>query len=242
MDMSNPPLAIVTGAAHRLGRILALSLARQGFAILLHYHASKSEADETARAIGELGAPVFPFRADLARSEQIEKLFAFTDGLSHPLRVLVNSAANMPELDLMNCSAADWDALFALNLRAPFLVSKAAAERMRAGSLIVNITDAGAQRAWKIHAPYAVSKAGLEALTRIQARTYAPRIRVNAIAPALFMPSRGMDEEEWKKRVGRLPMQRAVSDEDVYAAVEFLLRNDSITGQTILLDGGYSLT
>lgn len=239
--MSTIPLALVTGGARRLGRAFALALARQGFAILLHYHHSEEEAAATADAIRALGMPVYPLQVDLTSSTNIESLFSNLDTLPHPLKVLVNSAALMPRGDVRTLSAVDFDAAIALNLRAPFLCAQEAAKRMEAGGLIVNVTDVGAQKAWSGFPAYTVSKAALDSLTRVLARSLAPKIRVNAIAPGLVLPSEHVSPEEWERLVGRLPLKRPASVDEVAAALEFLLKNEYITGQTIVVDGGYSL-
>jgi NAD(P)-dependent dehydrogenase (short-subunit alcohol dehydrogenase family) len=239
--MSALPLALVTGGARRLGRAFGLALARQGFAILLHYHHSEEEAAATADAIRALGMPVYPVQADLTSSTNIESLFSTLEALPHTLKVLVNSAALMPRSDVRTLSAADFDAAIALNLRAPFLCAQEAAKRMDDGGLIVNVTDIGAQRAWSGFPAYTVSKAGLESLTRVLARSLAPMIRVNAIAPGLVLPSEYVSEEEWNRLVERLPLKRPASVDEITSALEFLLENEYITGQTIIVDGGYSL-
>ncbi len=163
---SETPLALVTGAAHRLGRAIALALARQGYAIGLHYHHSEAEAGETAREIEALGVPVLRLQADLLEPAQIEDLFARVAGSGWPLRVLVNSAAVMPRADLRSISPEEWDATLALNLRAPLLCAQQAARLMDApgarGGAIVNVSNSGALRAWTAFPAYMVSKAGLE--------------------------------------------------------------------------------
>lgn len=235
------PLALVTGAAHRLGRAFALALARHGYAILLHYHLSAVDANEAASEIQSLGVPVYLVQADLTNTTDLYSLFSTLDKLPHRLKVLVNSAALMPRGDVRTLSAADFDSALALNLRAPFLCAQESAKRMEAGGLIVNVTDIGAQKAWSGFPAYTVSKAGLESLTRVLARSMAPRIRVNAIAPGLVLPSEYVTEEEWKRLVERLPLKRPASVDEIASALEFLLENEYITGQTIIVDGGYSL-
>jgi len=163
------------------------------------------------------------------------------DSIPHPLRVLVNSAAGMQRRELQNTSSADWDATFALNLRAPFILAQQAAIRMVEGGLIVNITDVGAHKLWTGYPAYVVSKAGLETLTRLLAKAYSPGIRVNAIAPGLVLPSNDLSIGEWEILVERLPLKQSASLEDIAAALTFLVDNPSITGQTIVVDGGYSL-
>ena len=136
---------------------------------------------------------------------------------------------------------AEWDATFALNLRAPFLLAQQAASRMAEGGLIVNITDVAAHKLWSRFPAYVISKSALETLTRLLAKSYAPRIRVNAIAPGLVLPSNHVTQAEWEKLIQRLPLKRPTSLDEVAKALTFLLDNTSVTGQTIVVDGGYSL-
>ena len=242
------PLALVTGSAHRLGKAFALSLAHQGYAIALHYNSSTDEASATAEEIRALGIPVFPFQADLTQFAQIQSLFASIDdilvrhsAILSRFSVLVNSAAIMPHADLRTLSADDFDTAFDLNLRAPFLLAQQAYLRMEAGGLIVNISDIAAQKAWAGFPAYTVSKAGLDSLTRILARSFAPKVRVNAISPGLVLPSDNVSSENWERLVKRLPIPRAAALAEITSALEFLLKNEYITGQTIVVDGGYSL-
>ncbi len=239
--MSEIPLALVTGGAHRLGRTFGLTLARQGYAILLHYHRSTEKAAMTAEEMRTLDVPVYMAQADLSNMTSLHSLFSTLDALPHRLKVLVNSAAVMPRGDVRSLSADDLDAALALNLRAPLLCAQEAAKRMKDGGLIVNVTDVGAQKAWSGFSAYTVSKAALESLTRLLARSLAPKIRVNAIAPGLVLPSEYVSEEEWNRLVERLPLKRPASLDEIASALVFLLENEYITGQTIVVDGGYSL-
>ena len=242
MAMDEPSIALVTGAAHRLGRIFALTLAKHGYAILLHYHHSAKAAAATADEIRSLGGKVFTAEADITDDTQILNLFSKIDSLNIPLKVLINSAARMQGTNLRNISADDWDSTFRLNLRAPFLLTKLAAERMTNGGTIINIVDAGVRKNWTSYPAYLVSKSGLETLTRLQAKTYAPSIRVNAIAPGLVLPSSDLSEEKWEGLVDHLPLKKPVTPQELASALEFLLDNGSITGQTIFIDGGLSLS
>jgi NAD(P)-dependent dehydrogenase (short-subunit alcohol dehydrogenase family) len=234
-------LALVTGGAHRLGKAFALCLARMGYSIALHYRGSAYEADLAVKEIRALGVEAFEIRADLSIPEKIDFVFSLIDELKLPLKVLVNSAAVMPVGRPQELDIHDWDAALDLNLRAPFLLSQQAAKRMTDGGLIVNITDIGAQKAWSRYPSYTVSKAGLESLTKMLARALAPAIRVNAIAPGLVLPSDVVTAEQWKKLVEKLPLKRAATLDEVTSALEFLVKNEYITGQTIVVDGGYSL-
>ncbi|MEJ5225495.1 MAG: SDR family oxidoreductase, partial [Anaerolineales bacterium] len=128
-----------------------------------------------------------------------------------------------------------------LNLRAPFLMSQRAARRMTAGGLIVNITDVGARKTWSAYPAYTVSKAALESLTRVLARALAPDIRVNAVAPGLVLPAADMSPEAWQILTEKMPLRRTARPEEIAAALDFLLDNHFVTGETITVDGGYSL-
>ncbi|GAB4445696.1 MAG: SDR family oxidoreductase [Anaerolineales bacterium] len=231
------PLALVTGAAHRLGKAFALTLARLGYDIVLHYHASEDEALQTRLEIESLSRRVFPAQADLTQPDQIDALLSTFEALD----VLVNSAAFMPRGDVDSLSLENWDSALDLNLRAPFLLAQACAQKMTEGGLIVNITDVGAQKAWSRYPSYTVSKAALESLTRVLARALAPKIRVNAIAPGFVLPSDVVTAEEWQRLIGRIPLKRPARSEEITSALQFLIQNQYITGQTIVVDGGYSL-
>ena len=234
-------LALVTGSAHRLGKAFALSLARMGYSIALHYRGSADEAEHTVKEIRAIGVDCIPIRADLTVPEKIDFLFSLVDEFKSPLKVLVNSAAVMPVGKPQELDIKDWDIALDLNLRAPFLLAQQAAKRMTSGGLIVNITDIGANKAWSRYPSYTVSKAGLESLTKMLARALAPTIRVNAIAPGLVLPSDVVTKEGWNKLIEKLPLKRAATLDEVTSALEFLIKNEYITGQTIVVDGGYSL-
>ncbi|MGZ9221644.1 MAG: SDR family oxidoreductase [Anaerolineales bacterium] len=230
-------LALVTGAAHRLGKVFALTLARHGFDIVLHYHHSLDAALQTQLELESIGRRVILAQADLTDPAQIDSLVSNLNSLN----VLVNSAAFMPSGNVDALTVENWDTALDLNLRAPFLLARACAMKMTDGGLIVNITDVGAQKTWSRYPSYTVSKAALESLTRILARAFAPKIRVNAIAPGFVLQSEIVSEEEWQRLINRIPLKRPARTEEIASALEFLLKNEYITGQTIVVDGGYSL-
>jgi NAD(P)-dependent dehydrogenase (short-subunit alcohol dehydrogenase family) len=237
------PLALVTGGAHRLGKAFALTLARMGYDLFLQYHSAGEQAQKTKKEIESLGVKVHLVKADLTQPDQIESLFSRLDFILHPSAfiLLVNSAAIMPAGNPRELELQDWDSALDLNLRAPFLLAQQAAKRMTAGGLIVNITDIGAQKAWSRYPSYTVSKAGLESLTKLLARALAPNIRVNAIAPGLVLQSDVVTQEQWDKLVEKLPLKRAATLDEITYTLQFLINNEYITGQTIVVDGGYSL-
>ena len=231
------PLALVTGAAHRLGKAFALTLASAGYDIVLHYHSSTESALQTKLEIESLSRSVTLAQADLTQPSEINSLLSKIESLD----VLVNSAAFMPSGNVDALTLENWDTSLDLNLRAPFLLAQECAKKMTDGGLIVNITDVGAQKAWSRYPSYTVSKAALESLTKILARALAPKIRVNAIAPGFVLQSDIVPAEEWKRLIGRIPLKRPARTEEITSALEFLLQNQYVTGQTIVVDGGYSL-
>ena len=239
--MDQQPLAIVTGGARRLGKHFALTLAKRGYAILLHYHTNPAEAEITANEIQALGVPAYLVQADLTDDNGLTRVISTLDSLPHRINILVNSASIMQRKDIHATSGDDWDATFALNLRAPFLLAQQVAKRMIDNGLIINITDAGVQKLWTGYPAYLVSKSSLETLTRLQAKAYAPGIRVNSIAPGLVLPSMNINGAEWEKLIQRSPQKRPVSLEEITSALLYLIENKSVTGQTIVLDGGNSL-
>ncbi len=237
-----PPFALVTGAARRLGKAIALGLAGEGFAIGLHYHSSQDQAEKTAQEIRSLSVPVTLYPADLTDPSQIEAMFAEVAHNQSTLNVLINSAAVMTRGNLRDMDVSDWDAAMALNLRAPWLCARHAARLMPpSGGVIINISDSGTRKTWTGYSAYIISKTGLEALTRLLARTLAPEIRVNAVAPGLILPPEDMPADEWQRLVKRLPASKAGSVDDIVSAVLFLIRSTYLTGQTLVVDGGYQL-
>lgn len=241
MEHTSSQLAVITGAAVRLGKAIALALAKKGFAIALHYHRSEESARLTVAEIEKIGVPVFPVRADLRKVQEIKQMFEQVAAIGLPLRLLVNSAAVMPQQDLLNMDAEDWDAVMDVNLRGAWLCAVEAAHLMQPGGVIINISDTGANKVWTGYPAYVISKAGLEVLTRLLARRLAPHIRVNAVAPGLILQSENTPAEEWQRLVKRLPLGQSGSEDDVAGAVLFLLESMYITGEVLVVDGGYRL-
>jgi NAD(P)-dependent dehydrogenase (short-subunit alcohol dehydrogenase family) len=240
-DPQVKPLALVTGAAIRLGREIALALADEGYAIGLHYHQSEQQAQELSLQLHDKGIPVLLLQADLTVPQQIARIFDQVSASGYPLKILVNSAAVMQVGNLETTSVEDWDATFAVNLRAPWLCARYASHLMKDSGVIINISDAASGRPWKEYPAYSISKSGLDSLTRILARSLAPKIRVNAVAPGLVMPSPGFPDDKWERLVERLPAKKSGTPEDIVRAVLFLIHNEYITGQTLAVDGGYQL-
>lgn len=235
------PLALVTGAARRIGRWTALHLASKGYAIGLHYNHSEEDACKTAAEIQKMGMPVFLIPADLEKPDEILNMFTMIDGIPNPLKILVNSAALLTTSNLMEIDVETWDGIFDLNTRAVWLCSREAVKRMKEGGVILNISDVGAGKNWTGYGAYVVSKSALEALTRVMARQLAPRVRVCGIAPGLLMRADDQCEEEWEQLIQKIPLRRAAQQAEYLAVLDFLIDNDYITGEFITLAGGYQL-
>lgn len=233
--------ALITGAAHRVGQVIALQLASKGVNILIHYHQSAAEAEETVQQARELGVKAQALQADLRSTNAIQEMFASVDQISSHLDILVNSAAVMDRTDILNVSPEDWDRVMELNLKAAFFCLQTAAQRMQAGGAIVNISDIIGLRPWVGFPIHAISKAGIEMLTKAAALELAPTIRVNAVAPGPVLKPPGMSESRWLDIAVPSPLGVPGRPEDVARAVIFLLENDYITGETLVVDGGFQL-
>jgi len=235
------PLALVTGSARRLGFAIAEGLARDGYAIGLHYHQSGVDALDVARRFEEIGVPVLLLPADLSKPEQVTTMFNKLDACPWELKVLVNSAAVMPRQSLLEITPDEWDSVMDINLKAPWLCAREASRRMQGEGVIINLSDAGLSKNWTHYSAYQVAKTGLEKMTRLLARELAPDIRVNAIAPGLVLKSDDITEEQWQALVDRLPLKKSTGVEPIVEAVRFLINNSHITGQILTVDGGYQL-
>jgi pteridine reductase len=232
--------ALVTGAAHRVGKAIALGLAEQGCNLVIHYHSSRQAAAETIEEVKSFGVQAVGAQADLAQHADIVKLFRIVDEALGGLDILVNSAAIMQRADILEASQQEWDSTLDLNLKGTFFCLQQAAIRMRlrGGGAIINISDLAGLQPWRRYPIHCISKAGVEMLTRVAALSLAPDIRVNAIAPGLVLKPQGMDEAHWHALGTQVPLRRAGETQDVVRAVIFLLENDYITGETLVVDGG----
>lgn len=232
---------LVTGAARRVGRVIALALARRGADIAVHYNSSAAEAEKTAGEIRALGVKAEVFRAELSDARAIASLVAGVAGKMGRLDGLVNNAAVFFKTPLDRVTADDWDRTMAVNLRAVFLASVEAGKAMSGagGGAIVNIADWAGERPYKDYLPYCVSKAGVIALTKGLARTLAPKVRVNAVAPGPVLTPEDLTEEEKREIMEKTPMKRHGSPEDVASAVVWLFEgSDFTTGVVLPVDGG----
>jgi len=228
---------LVTGAAKRIGRGIALRLAAEGSRVLIHYGQSEEAARKTAVECGN--APLY--RANLESVSGIASLFEQIEGREGRLDALVNNAARFTRFDPMDITEADWDFIHAVNLKAVFFCCQQGAKLMRksGGGRIVNISSLGGIRPWADHVHYCASKAGVIMLTRALAKAFAPEITVNSVAPGVI-PFGEMDARI-ESMIRNTPAKRAgTADEIADAVIYFLKASNFITGQLLAVDGGLS--
>jgi pteridine reductase len=231
--------ALVTGAGRRVGRALAIALGRSGMHVAVHYHESAEGARETARLVAAAGGKAILVRGDLAKPNVPAGLVAEVVQELDSLDVLVNSAAIMERTPIGSVTPESWDAMFTLNLRAPFLLAQAAAPHLtRARGAIVNIADLAAFETWPAYIPHGITKAGVVYMTRALARALAPDVRVNGIAPGTVLLPESWREEDAERLRETTPLGRLGTPEDVAGAALYLLNADYVTGETLIVDGG----
>lgn len=245
-----PKVALVTGAARRIGAAIARRLHADGYALALHYRSSRAEMDALVAELNHVRAgSVIALQADLAEFDRLPELVAGTVGHFGRLDALVNNASAFYPTPLGSATPAQWDDLFASNARAPFFLAQAAAPHLRAArGGIVNLADIHGERPLAGHGIYCMAKAALLMLSKSLALDLAPDVQVNAIAPGAILwpePANGEPAKETAAQVALLastPLQRMGTPEDVAAAVSWLLHDAGyVTGQTLHLDGGRHL-
>lgn len=233
--------ALVTGAAKRVGRAIALELAARGANVVVHYNHSAAEAEGTTRALEALGVRALAVRADLARPEEVIALAREAEAQTGGIGVLVNNASNYLRVPFDDLSEEVWDASLDVNLKAPFLLAwqLGRAMRTRGEGRIVNLADWAGERPYNDYLPYCVSKAGIIALTKGLAKALAPTVLVNAVAPGPVLPPEGLSEREREAIMRATPLRRIGTPEDVARCVRFLATEaDFTTGAVYLVDGG----
>jgi NAD(P)-dependent dehydrogenase (short-subunit alcohol dehydrogenase family) len=233
--------ALVTGAAKRIGRAIALSLAANGANVAITYLGSQSEAEDTVRSLAAFDVDALAIRCDLRDPEDIEQAVSSVIEEFDQLDLLVNNAGTFESVALEDISVSQWDAMFTTNTRAPFLMAKAAHPHLRAArGRILNIGSLGGLHPWATHAHYCTSKAALHMLSKTMAKAWAPEISVNCIAPGMIV--QGEVGEAYEHFAHKTPMQRNGTAEDVAAAaVFFATAPHFITGQLLAVDGGLGL-
>jgi NAD(P)-dependent dehydrogenase (short-subunit alcohol dehydrogenase family) len=232
--------ALVTGAARRIGRALALTAARAGYDVVVHHRSAADDAAETVAMIAALGRRAEAASADLASADACARLVAEAP---RPLTLLVNCASLFEDDRIATLTAAGWDAAHAANLRAPVLLAQAFAAALPADArgLIVNVVDQRVLRPTPQFFSYAVSKAGLWAATRMMAQDLAPRIRVNAIGPGPTLPSIHQSPAAFEAETAAVLLGHGASPEEIGQALAYLIDAASVTGQMIAVDGGQHL-
>ena len=234
--------ALVTGGARRIGGAIALALANAGADVTITCRTSQTEAAQTVRAIEALGARALAIECDVRSEASVQQAVAATTARFGRLDLLVNNAAVFHSAALENLSLEQWDTVFNTNTRGPFLVAREALLHLRAThGRIINIGSLGGIRAWAGHAHYCASKAALHMLTQAMAKSFAPEVSVNCVAPGWI----DLDEhpaDDARRFAARTPMQRNGTADDVAQAVLFFATGPSfITGQILSVDGGLGL-
>lgn len=233
-------VALVTGAARRVGRAVATRLAEAGCHLAVHYRRSEADAGQTAATCREVGVQAERFRADLADPAAAAGLVPAVLQRFGRLDVLVNNASVFPRMSIEAFTLEEWDRTLRINLTAPMVLAHAARAALEsAGGRVVNLCDAATQRPWPDHLAYIVSKGALETLTRGLARALAPRVNVVGIAPGVAAWPENYDQATRERLTAKIPLGRVGTEKDVAAAVHFVLSaGDYITGAILPVDGG----
>ncbi len=241
--MSMPKNALVTGSARRIGRAIALDLARDGWSVGIHYNTSGEEAGAVAAEIVDGGGKAVTLAADLSDESQAGALVAEATDALGPIGCLVNNASRFERDEADTVTKESWDGHLDINLRAPFVLIQKMAEALPEGAdgVVVNMLD---ERVWNLtphFTSYTVSKAALWTLTQTLALALAPRIRVNAIGPGPTLASARQTPEQFREQYESMPLRRAIDPQEICDAVRFIIGAGSMTGQMLALDSGQHL-
>ena len=240
--MDNKPIILVTGAAKRIGRGIALRLYQAGYRVAIHYGSSEKDARATAEECGS--APLF--QANLEKVDDIKRMFREVEEQLGGLYGLVNNAARFRRRDPLQLTEADWDFIHSVNLKATFFCCQQGALLMKKGLMketgagrIVNISSLGGIRPWDQYAHYCASKAGVIMLTRALAKAFAPEITVNSVAPGVILAS--SEDPRAQDLIAATPTQRSGTPEEIADAVLYFINaSNFVTGQVLAVDGGLS--
>lgn len=243
--------ALITGGGKRLGRAMALELARRGLDVAIHYHTSADEAEAVAAEARTLGVRAMTVQADLMDDAQTETLTPAVAAELGPLTVLVNNASIFEYDNLRSATRTSWDRHFQSNLRAPYILTQMFAAQApqadrsgpepRARALIVNMLDQRVLKLTPEFSTYTLAKMGLWALTRTAAQGLAPHVRVNAIGPGPTLQGARQSTDHFTRQRAATLLERGANPEDVCAALGYFLDAPSVTGQLICTDGGQHL-
>lgn len=234
--------ALITGGGRRIGRAIALALARAGYAVVLHAHRSRADAEGTAAEIAGLGGRAGIVLGDLADRDALRGIVPAAAALG-PLTLLVNSASEFNADDIETLDRDGFDHTMAVNLAAPLFLAQAFAAQPPEGAdaSIVNLVDQRVLKPTPLFLSYALSKSALHSATTMLAQGLAPKLRVNAVAPGPTLPSPRQTDEQFAAQTSSLPLRQGPTPEDVAAAVLYLAQAKSVTGVTIAVDGGQHL-
>jgi NAD(P)-dependent dehydrogenase (short-subunit alcohol dehydrogenase family) len=242
--MADKPLlgrvAVVTGAAKRIGRSIALRLAADGADVAINYMTSQTEAQALAREIEGMGRRALAVEGDVAQRKDVENIFATIEVKFRRLDILVNNAGMFFAAKFEELTEEQWDRILDTNLKSQFLCAQAAAPMMKRQGRghIINISSLGGLLAWPLYTHYCVSKAGVIMLTRCLARALGPEILVNSVAPGTIQfPGEAPDEDY----IQRVPLHRVGTGDDIADAVAYFATSDFVTGQILAVDGGRTL-
>lgn len=238
--LSSRPAALVTGGAIRLGRAIVLALAQAGYDIALHYGRSEAAALETQAAVRALGVRCELFPLDLAQCRDFHAYFQPIRATFPRLALLVNSASGYIQSTIRDSRMEDFDALFAANLRAPFFLTQAFAAVVDQGQ-VINIIDNKIGFNQFNYAHYLLTKKALAELTRMAALEYAPRLRVNGVAPGVTLPAGSRSEAYLQWRINAIPLKRKGETSHITDTIQFLLANEFINGQILVVDGAENI-
>lgn len=233
-------LALVTAGGRRLGRAIALRLAELGYDIALHYNTSADEASVTARQIEARGRKAQMFQRDFSHFDEVLTLMPDISERMGTPNLLVNNASVYEENTLIETKPEDFDLNFNLHVKAPFFLTRDFAKYCVGDGLVINMVDTSVVRNATKHFSYLLSKKALYDLTKMAARELAPRVRVNAIAPGIVLPSTGEERSHEKFSKGN-PLHRAATAADILIAMEYLISGSQVTGECLFVDGGKSV-
>lgn len=231
---------LVTGAGRRVGRSIALALSERGARVAVHYNRSKKEARAVVKEIEKRGGTAHAVQGDLAKARDCGRIVQETVKALGRLDVLVNNAAVFFKTPLLEVTEKDWDLTLDSNLKGSFFCAQAAARAMpKEGGKIINFADWSGFRPYIDYLPYCISKAGVIAMTKGLAKTLAPKIEVNAIAPGPILLPENLDPVEEEEISRNTPLKKVGSPQDIVNAILFLIEGtDFMTGATIVVDGG----
>jgi NAD(P)-dependent dehydrogenase (short-subunit alcohol dehydrogenase family) len=234
---------LVTGAARRLGRAIALAAAKSGANVAITYRTSVRQAEALVEALAKHDVEALAVRCDVTDEQNVREMVKEVAARLGGIDVLVNNAANYETVEFEKITVAQWDAIFASNTRGPFLVSREALPYLKKrGGRIINMGSLGGIRPWATHAHYCSSKAALHMLTKVMAKALAPEIAVNAVAPGMIELGEKAAAAFMKKMAKQTPMRRNGTAEDIATAVMFFATAPHfITGQVLVVDGGIGL-